>query len=186
MKALELAASRIRAFHERQVPEPLDYRDEDGVRLGLRWRPVDAVGLYVPGGTAAYPSSVLMNAIPAKVAGCSRVVMVAPTPGGEANPLVLAAAEIAGVDEVYRVGGAQAVAALAYGTATMSARRQDRGPGQRLCGRGQASGLRSCRHRHDRRPLGDRRRRRRRAPIPPGSPPTFCHRRSTTSAPRRF
>ncbi len=111
------------------MPEPLDYRDKEGVRLGLRWRPVDAVGLYVPGGTAAYPSSVLMNAIPAKVAGCSRIVMVAPTPGGEANPLVLAAAEIAGVDEVYRVGGAQAVAALAYGTTTMAPVDKIVGPG---------------------------------------------------------
>jgi histidinol dehydrogenase len=129
VRALELAASRIRAFHERQIPRALDYRDAEGVRLGLRWSAVDAVGLYVPGGTAAYPSSVLMNAIPARVAGCARIVMVAPTPGGEANPLVLAAARIAGVDEVYRVGGAQAVAALAYGTATMAPVDKIVGPG---------------------------------------------------------
>jgi histidinol dehydrogenase len=103
--------------------------DEAGVRLGLRWRPLDAVGLYVPGGTAAYPSSVLMNALPARVAGVGRIVMVVPTPDGAVNPLVLAAAQIAGVDEVYRVGGAQAVAALAYGTATIAPVDKIVGPG---------------------------------------------------------
>jgi len=114
--ALELAASRIRAYHEAQLPEDRDYRDTAGVRLGAIWRAVDAAGLYVPGGRAAYPSSLLMNAIPAKVAGVERLVVVTPTPKGEANPLVLAAAHLAGVDEIWRVGGAQAVAALAYGT----------------------------------------------------------------------
>jgi histidinol dehydrogenase len=127
--ALALAAARVRAFHERQVPEDLEATDEAGVRAALRWRPLDAAGLYVPGGTAAYPSSVLMNAIPAKVAGVRRLVMVAPTPGGEASPLVLAAAALAGVDEVYRVGGAQAVAALAYGTATIAPVDKIVGPG---------------------------------------------------------
>ena len=114
--ALELAASRIRAYHEAQLPEDRDYTDDAGVRLGATWSPVDAAGLYVPGGRAAYPSSLLMNAIPAKVAGVERLVVVTPTPKGDVNPLVLAAAHLAGVDEVWRVGGAHAVAALAYGT----------------------------------------------------------------------
>jgi histidinol dehydrogenase len=129
MAALRLAAARIRAFHERQMPESSSYTDEKGVRLGMVWLPIDAVGLYVPGGTAAYPSSVLMNAIPAKVAGCSRLVMAVPTPDGVINPLVLAAARLAGVDEVYRMGGAQAVAALAYGTASIAAVDKIVGPG---------------------------------------------------------
>ena len=114
--ALELAASRIRAYHEGQLPSDRDYTDDIGMRLGARWRPVDAAGLYVPGGRAAYPSSLLMNAIPARVAGVERLVVTTPTPKGDVNPLVLAAAHIAGVDEIWRVGGAQAVAALAYGT----------------------------------------------------------------------
>ncbi len=114
--ALELAAARIRAYHEAQLPTDRDYVDAAGVRLGAIWRPVDAAGLYVPGGRAAYPSSLLMNAIPARVAGVERLVVVTPTPKGTANPLVLAAAHIAGVDEIWRVGGAQAVGALAYGT----------------------------------------------------------------------
>ncbi|MDX3885042.1 MAG: histidinol dehydrogenase [Sphingomonas sp.] len=114
--ALELAAERIRAYHAAQRPADSETVDAAGVRMGARWRGVDAAGLYVPGGRAAYPSSVLMNAIPARVAGVGRLAMVTPTPKGETNPLVLAAAEIAGVDEVWRVGGAQAIAALAYGT----------------------------------------------------------------------
>lgn len=114
--ALDLAAQRIRDYHAAQLPENRDYRDDAGVRLGARWSAVDAAGVYVPGGRAAYPSSVLMNIIPAKVAGVERIVMVTPTPDGITNPTVLAAAHIAGVDEVWRVGGAQAVAALAYGT----------------------------------------------------------------------
>lgn len=114
--ALTLAADRIRIYHEAQLPTDRDETDAVGVRLGARWRPVDAAGLYVPGGRAAYPSSLLMNAIPAKVAGVERLVVVTPTPGGRTNPLVLAAAHVAGVDEVWRIGGAQAVAALAYGT----------------------------------------------------------------------
>ena len=114
--ALELAASRIHAYHAAQRPEDRDYTDVAGVRLGAHWRPVDAAGLYIPGGRAAYPSSLLMNAIPAKAAGVERLVVVTPTPGGHVNPLVLAAAHLAGVDEVWRIGGAQAVAALAYGT----------------------------------------------------------------------
>ena len=127
--ALETAATRIRAYHADQRPADRDFTDEAGVRLGARWRSVDAAGLYVPGGRAAYPSTVLMNAIPAKVAGVGRIAMVTPTPGGEANPLVLAAAHLAGVDEVWRVGGAQAVAALAYGTATIAAVDVVVGPG---------------------------------------------------------
>ncbi len=115
-EALETAAARIRAYHEGQMPQDRDYTDEIGMRLGARWGAVEAAGLYVPGGRAAYPSSLLMNAIPAKVAGVDRLVVTTPTPGGEANDLVLAAAHIAGVDEIWRVGGAQAVAALAYGT----------------------------------------------------------------------
>ena len=114
--ALETAAGRIRAYHEGQLPADRDYIDDIGMRLGARWNAVDAAGLYVPGGRAAYPSSLLMNAIPAKVAGVQRLVVTTPTPKGEVNPLVLAAAHIAGVDEIWRVGGAQAVAALAYGT----------------------------------------------------------------------
>ena len=114
--ALTLAATRIQAYHKAQLPENRDYRDSDNVRLGARWSAVDAAGVYVPGGRAAYPSSVLMNAIPAKVAGVERIVMVTPTPGGETNQTVMAAAHLAGVDEIWRVGGAQAIAALAYGT----------------------------------------------------------------------
>ncbi len=114
--ALELAATRIRAYHEKQRPVGSDFTDEAGVRLGARWRPVDAAGIYVPGGRAAYPSTLLMNAIPAKVAGVERLVVVTPTPKGLINPLVLAAAHLAGADEVWRIGGAQAIAALAWGT----------------------------------------------------------------------
>ena len=115
LAALEFAAARIRAYHEKQTPPDMRYKDEAGVTLGWRWNAVDAAGLYVPGGRAAYPSSVLMNAIPAQVAGVKRLVMTTPTPNGDVNPLVYAAARIAGVDEIYRIGGAQAVAALAYG-----------------------------------------------------------------------
>jgi histidinol dehydrogenase len=128
-EALELAAARIHAYHAGQKPADSDMTDAAGVRLGARWRAVDAAGVYVPGGRAAYPSSVLMNAIPARVAGVDRLTMVTPAPRGEVNPLVLAAAEIAGVDEVWRVGGAQAVAALAYGTARISAVDVVTGPG---------------------------------------------------------
>lgn len=129
LAALAMAADRIRAFHVRQAPRDDVYVDEVGVRLGLRWRPLDSVGLYVPGGTAAYPSSVLMNAIPAVVAGVTRVVMVVPSPEGALNPLVLAAAEIAGVHEIYRIGGAQAVAALAFGTTNVAPVDKIVGPG---------------------------------------------------------
>ena len=114
--ALELAALRIRDYHEGQVPDNRDYIDDAGVRIGARWNAVERAGIYIPGGRAAYPSSVLMNAFPAKVAGVERIVMVTPAPEGQINPLVLAAAELAGVDEIWRIGGAQAVAALAYGT----------------------------------------------------------------------
>lgn len=128
-EALVLAAKRIEAFHRAQLPQNIELTDDLGVRMGLRWQPLDAVGLYVPGGKASYPSSVLMNAIPAKVAGVERIAMVVPAPGGVLNPYVLAAARAAGITEIYRVGGAQAVAALAYGTASIS--RVDRivGPG---------------------------------------------------------
>jgi len=129
LAALAEAARRIAEFHHKQKPENMFYTDSDGVRLGLRWTPLSAVGLYVPGGTAAYPSSVLMNALPAKVAGVERVVMVVPTPDGHLNPLVLAAAKIAGIDEIYRVGGAQAVAALAFGTESITAVDKIVGPG---------------------------------------------------------
>ena len=129
LAALRLAAERIEAYHRRQVPEDFSFIDSAGVRLGSRWRPIAAVGIYVPGGTAAYPSSVLMNAVPAKVAGVERLVMVVPSPDGVLNPLVLAAAQLAGVDEVYRIGGAQAVGALAYGTATIAAVDKIVGPG---------------------------------------------------------
>lgn len=129
LEALRLAKSRIEAYHARQKPEDSRFIDASGVELGHRWTPVGAVGLYVPGGTANYPSSVLMNAVPAKVAGVKRVVMVVPTPDDKVNPLVLAAARIAGVDEVYRVGGAQAVAALAFGTVTIAPVDKIVGPG---------------------------------------------------------
>lgn len=127
--ALELAAERIRAYHARQMPEDALWQDASGATLGWRWTPVSAAGLYVPGGLASYPSSVLMNAIPAKVAGVKRLVVTCPTPGGVVNPLVLLAAEIARVDTVYRIGGAQAVAALAYGTQTIQPVDKITGPG---------------------------------------------------------
>ncbi|MEM6589179.1 MAG: histidinol dehydrogenase [Pseudomonadota bacterium] len=127
--ALELAAERIRVYHERQIPEDQSWEEPTGARLGWRWTPVSAAGLYVPGGLASYPSSVLMNAIPAKVAGVERLAIVVPTPEGQANPLVLLAAQIAGVDEIYRIGGAQAVAALAYGTQTIASVDKITGPG---------------------------------------------------------
>ncbi|MEP6182980.1 MAG: histidinol dehydrogenase [Roseobacter sp.] len=127
--ALALAADRIRAYHERQRPHDSEWTDPTGATLGWRWSPVSAAGLYVPGGLASYPSSVLMNAIPAKVAGVPRLAMVVPTPEGVLNPLVLAAAQLAGVDEIYRIGGAQAIAALAYGTETIAPVDKITGPG---------------------------------------------------------
>ena len=129
LDALTLARDRIETYHRRQLPKDDRWTDPLGVELGHRWTAIEAVGLYVPGGTAAYPSSVLMNAVPAKVAGCPRVVMVVPAPDGKLNPLVLAAAKLAGVDEIYRIGGAQAVAALAYGTATIAPVAKIVGPG---------------------------------------------------------
>jgi histidinol dehydrogenase len=129
LEALKFARDRIEVFHQRQLPKDDRFTDALGVELGWRWSAIDAVGLYVPGGTAAYPSSVLMNAVPAKVAGVARVVMVVPSPDGKLNPLVLAAAHLGGVSEIYRVGGAQAVAALAYGTATIAPVAKIVGPG---------------------------------------------------------
>src|SRR5450432_2733309 len=129
LDALALARDRIEAYHRRQLPGDERFTDALGVELGHRWTAIEAVGLYVPGGTAAYPSSVLMNAVPAKVAGVPRVVMVVPAPDGKLSPLVLAAARIAGIDEVYRVGGAQAIGALAYGTATIAPVAKIVGPG---------------------------------------------------------
>ncbi len=129
LAALKVARDRIEAYHRRQKPKDDRFTDELGVELGTRWTAIEAVGLYVPGGTAAYPSSVLMNAVPAKVAGCERLVMVVPSPDGRLAPLVLAAAKLAGVDEVYRIGGAQAVAALAYGTETIAPVSKIVGPG---------------------------------------------------------
>jgi histidinol dehydrogenase len=131
LAALALAAERITDYHRRQLPADLDYRDPQGIRLGHRWTPVGAAGLYVPGGTAAYPSSVLMNALPAKIAGVERLVMTVPAPDGRIAPLVLAAARRSGVDEVYRIGGAQAIGALAYGTRTI-------GPVDKIVGPGNA------------------------------------------------
>jgi histidinol dehydrogenase len=129
LDALAFARQRIEQFHRRQIPQDDRFTDALGVELGARWTAIEAVGLYVPGGTAAYPSSVLMNAVPAKVAGVPRIVMTVPAPGGVLPPLVLAAAKLAGVDEIYRVGGAQAVAALAYGTATIAPVAKIVGPG---------------------------------------------------------
>ena len=185
LDALELARDRIETFHRRQMPQDDRFTDALGVELGSRWTAIEAVGLYVPGGTAAYPSSVLMNAVPAKVAGVPRIVMVVPAPGGVLNPLVLAAAKLAGVDEIYRIGGAQAVAALAYGTAVDRAGRQDRRARQCLCGRRQAHRVRQGRHRHDRRPLRGADHRRRAPAMPTGSPPICWRRPSTTPARRR-
>jgi len=129
LKALDVAAGRIEAYHRRQVPKDESFVDEVGATLGWRWTPLDSVGLYVPGGTASYPSSVLMNAISARVAGVARIAMVTPASGGKINPLVLAAAKRAGVREIYRIGGAQAVAALAYGTQSIAAVDKIVGPG---------------------------------------------------------
>jgi histidinol dehydrogenase len=129
LDALALAHARIETFHRRQFPQDDRFTDTLGVELGTRWTAIEAVGLYVPGGTAAYPSSVLMNAVPAKVAGVPRIVMAVPAPGGKLNPLVLAAAALAGVDEVYRIGGAQAIAALAYGTESIAPVAKIVGPG---------------------------------------------------------
>ena len=129
LDALGIAATRIEAYHRRQLPKDESFTDETGATLGWRWTALDSVGLYVPGGTAAYPSSVLMNAVPARVAGVARIVMVTPASGGAINPLVLAAARLAGVSEIYRVGGAQAVAALAYGTASIAPTDKIVGPG---------------------------------------------------------
>ncbi|MGX7344841.1 histidinol dehydrogenase [Acetobacter pasteurianus] len=129
LEALDVAAQRIESFHKNQLPADIRYTDDVGMTLGLRWIPLDAVGLYVPGGKAAYPSSVLMNAIPAKVAGVKRLAMCVPTPDGVINPLVLAAAHRAGVTEIYRVGGAQAVGAMAYGTQTIRPVDRIVGPG---------------------------------------------------------
>src|SRR6202142_2638741 len=129
LDALAFARDRIETYHRRQLPRDERFTDALGVELGHRWTAIEAVGLYVPGGTAAYPSSVMMNAVPAKVAGVPRIVMVVPAPGGELNPLVLAAAKLAGVDEIYRIGGAQAVAALAYGTPTIAPVAKIVGPG---------------------------------------------------------
>jgi histidinol dehydrogenase len=128
-EALAFAARRIESFHRALLPHDVDFTDHTGTRLGARYRPIDSVGVYVPGGTAAYPSSVLMNVVPAKVAGVKRTVMVVPTPDGVLNPLVMLAAEIAGADEVWRIGGAQAVAALAYGTASIRPVDKITGPG---------------------------------------------------------
>jgi len=129
LDALLLARDRIEAYHRRQLPQNDRFADALGVELGSRWTAIESVGLYVPGGSAAYPSSVLMNAVPAKVAGVPRLVMVVPAPGGKVAPLVLAAAKLAGIDEVYRIGGAQAVAALAYGTASIAPVAKIVGPG---------------------------------------------------------
>ncbi len=129
LEALKTAAARIEDYHRRQKPEDLRYKEAEGIELGYRWTPIENVGLYVPGGLATYPSSVLMNAIPAKVAGATRLVMVVPTPDGVINSLVLAAADLCGVHEIYRIGGAQAVAALAYGTQTISSVDKIVGPG---------------------------------------------------------
>ena len=128
-RALELAAARIEAYHKKQLPENAFWTDESGVELGWRWSPVAAAGLYVPGGLASYPSSVLMNAIPAKVAGVRRLAITVPTPDNKINPLVLLAAQLSGVDEIYRIGGAQAIAALAYGTKTILPVDKITGPG---------------------------------------------------------
>ncbi|MFL2802806.1 MAG: histidinol dehydrogenase, partial [Paracoccaceae bacterium] len=128
-EALELAASRIKKYHIKQLPNNKFWKDDMGVELGYRWNPITSIGIYVPGGLASYPSSVLMNAIPAKVAGVKKITMVTPTPFGKINPLVLYAAKISGVDKIIKIGGAQAIAALAYGTETIEAVDKIVGPG---------------------------------------------------------
>ena len=129
LDALNMASDRIRSFHEKQIPDNYNYIDSEGVELGLKWNPIESVGIYVPGGSASYPSSVLMNAIPARVAGVKRLVMVSPSTKGRLNPLVLAAAKISGVNEIYRIGGAQAIGALAYGCNSLNAVDKIVGPG---------------------------------------------------------
>ena len=153
-EAIAFAAARIRAYHERQRPADARFVDEAGVELGWRWTPLEAVGIYVPGGRAAYPSTVLMNAVPARVAGVERIAMV--TPPGRLEPAVLAAAREAGVTEIWRVGGAQACAALAFGAGPIRAGGQDRRPRQRLRHRRQAPALRRRRHRRPGRAVRDR------------------------------
>ena len=153
--ALEQAAARIRAYHEKQRAQSWTYTDEDGTRLGQQVTPLDRVGIYVPGGKAAYPSSVLMNALPAKVAGVREIVMVVPTPGGEKNRLVLAAAALAGVDRAFGIGGAQAIGALAFGTATVQQVDKIVGPGNCIRRGGETARVRRRRHRHGRGSLGD-------------------------------
>ena len=153
--ALETAARRVRDYHEKQRAQSWTIKDDDGNELGQRVTPLDRVGVYVPGGKAAYPSSVIMNVMPAKVAGVAEVVMAVPTPGGERNPLVLAAAALCGVDRVFTIGGAQAIGALAYGTQHVPAVDKIVGPGQRLCGRGQTPCVRHRRHRHGCRAVGN-------------------------------
>ena len=150
-QALEAAATRIRDYHHHQKQESWQYSEADGTALGQQVTPLDRVGIYVPGGKASYPSSVLMNCIPARVAGVGEVVMMVPAPDNELSPMVLAAAAIAGVDLVYTVGGAQAVAALAYGTETVPRVDKIVGPGQYLCSHGQAYGVWHCGPGHGRR-----------------------------------
>ena len=160
LKALEFAHERVLAYHRRQSPSDVSFVDALGVELGWRWRAIDSVGLYVPGGAASYPSSVIMNAAPAKVAGCRRIAMVVPTPDGKLNPLVLAAAKIAGVSEIYRARRRAGDRGARLWHGERRAGRQDRRPRQRLCRGRQAARVRRRRHRHDRRPVGSRRPRR--------------------------
>ena len=171
--ALERAAARIRAYHERQLPADAHWSDGAGIELGWRWRAVERVGVYAPGGRARYPSSVLMSAIPAKVAGAEQVVLATPAPAGSMDPLVMLAARVSGIDAVYRIGGAQAIAALAFGTRAVPRCDVVVGPGKRLCRRRQADRLRRRRHRRDRRPIRADDHRRRRLTIRRASPPIF-------------
>jgi histidinol dehydrogenase len=179
LEALEFARARIEAYHRRQVPADDRFVDPLGVELGSRWTAIESVGLYVPGGSAAYPSSVLMNAVPAKVAGVPRLVMAVPAPSGELNPLVLAAAKVAGIDEVFRIGGAQAIAALAYGTQTITPVAKSLGRAMPMSPRPSAW----CSVRSESTPLPGRRRSSLSptvTAIPIGSPPTFWRKPSMT------
>jgi len=185
LAALRLAASRIEAYHRRQIPADTDYVDGAGVRLGARWRPIAAAGLYAPGGSAAYPSSVLMNAIPAKVAGVDRLVMAVPAPEGKLNPLVLAAAALAGIDEVYRIGGAQAIAALAHGTATIKPVDKIVGPGNAYVASAKRQVFGIVGNRSHRRAVRDSRPRRCRHQPRLESPPISSPRPSTMSRRKR-
>ena len=187
IRVLERAAQNIREFHSKQIRNSFIISEKNGIVCGQKIIPIENVGLYVPGGTAAYPSTVLMDSIPAKLAGCKNLVMVTPpSADGKINPAILAAAKIAGIDRIFKVGGAQAIAALAYGNREHSKGGQDSGPRKRLCGGGKKAGLRQSLHRHDSGSQRDTGHPRTKKASPPTSPPTSFPRLSTTASRARF